>query len=343
MRKLVVAVALLIGVIFIITQLADVEAILATLQRGDARFILLAVIVEVAWILNMAATYRAIYRALGMESRIEKLLVLSTAANFLNVVTHSGGVGGMALFISQAGRNGFSRGRVTIASVLYVLFDYAAFICVLTLGLFVLFRRNNLNLAELIASGILVLAAVVIAALLYLGMRSAQKLGAVLAWMARAVNRILRPFLHRDYLSETRAREFAHDAAEGLHEVWKTPTRLLLPASLALISKALLVSILFFLFLAFRVPLSAGTLIAAFSIAYLFFIVSPTPSGLGFVEGALTLALRSMYVPWGDAAVIALTYCGITFWLPLLVGMISFRWIGRAHPSRPQVERQLES
>jgi uncharacterized protein (TIRG00374 family) len=54
-------------------------------------------------------------------------------------------------------------------------------------------------------------------------------------------------------------------------------------------------------------------------------IISPTPAGLGVVEGALTLALTSMYISLEDAAVITLSYRGITFWTPLLFGMISLR------------------
>jgi uncharacterized membrane protein YbhN (UPF0104 family) len=54
-------------------------------------------------------------------------------------------------------------------------------------------------------------------------------------------------------------------------------------------------------------------------------IISPTPAGIGVVEGALTLALTSMYISLEDAAVITLSYRGITFWIPMLVGMISLR------------------
>jgi uncharacterized protein (TIRG00374 family) len=68
-------------------------------------------------------------------------------------------------------------------------------------------------------------------------------------------------------------------------------------------------------------------LIAAFSIGYLFLIVSPTPAGIGTVEGALTLALSTMYIPMGSAVVIALAYRGITFWVPLAFGGIALRML----------------
>jgi uncharacterized protein (TIRG00374 family) len=82
-------------------------------------------------------------------------------------------------------------------------------------------------------------------------------------------------------------------------------------------------------FLAFHVPLSVGTLIAGLAIGYLFVYVSPTPSGVGFVEGILTLTLSSMYVPVEDATVIMLTYHGVTFWMMLLFGLIAFRSYSR--------------
>jgi len=79
------------------------------------------------------------------------------------------------------------------------------------------------------------------------------------------------------------------------------------------------------MFLAFGTPVTAGQLIAGFSIAYLFVIISPTPAGIGIVEGLLTFALNSLAVPIEAAAVITLAFRGYTFWLPFLLGMISFQ------------------
>jgi len=54
-------------------------------------------------------------------------------------------------------------------------------------------------------------------------------------------------------------------------------------------------------------------------------IVSPTPAGSGIVEGVLVVVLKTLLVPLDAATIITLSYRGVTFWLPLLVGMISFR------------------
>jgi uncharacterized protein (TIRG00374 family) len=53
--------------------------------------------------------------------------------------------------------------------------------------------------------------------------------------------------------------------------------------------------------------------------------VSPTPSGIGIVEGALALTLASLDVDLSQAVIITIVYRGITFWLPLAVGALAFR------------------
>ena len=325
MRKFIFGLILLLGLIFIISRLTELGTIIDTLQSGDWRFIILAIAIQVIWMLNVAVSYQAIFKSLGLEETLSKLFVISTAANFVNVITPSVGIGGMAVFVSEAKHQRYSTARATLASALYVLFDYVGFLVVLGLGMLVLFRRNNVTVTELIASGILVLVAGTLTTLLLLGMRSVDGFGNTLGWMARSINRVLHPFIRREYVSETRAHEFASDAVQGLVEVRKSPETLVGPAMLALSNKGLLISVLLLMFLAFQIPVSVGTIIASFSIGYLFFIVSPTPSGIGIVEGVMTLALSSMYIPLGAAAVIALAYRGITFWIPLTFGGVALR------------------
>ncbi len=339
MRKFIIALLLFLGVLFILLRISEIQNVVGTLKRGDWRFVFLAILVILIWLVNTAASYWSIYRAIGLDEKVENLLPVVAAANFANIVAPTAGMSGMAIFVSEAQRRNYSPGRAAVAGALFVLFDYAAFFCVLAVGFSVLIRRNDLNIGEVIASGLLLGFAVVLAFLIYLGLRSAQALGKALAWLARLTNRVLWPFIHREYLSEKRAYEFAHDAAGGLKEIDRQPGNLILPLFLALSKQLLLIIILFLSFLAFKVPVSLGTLIASFSLGYLSLIVSPTPSGLGVVEGVLTVALISMYVDKGAAAVITLAYRGITFWFPLLIGLIAFRWFGH----KPRIELQQEN
>ena len=325
MRKFIIAVVLFLGFVFVVAKLAEIQSIAETLQRGIWWFLGLALIIEFLWFINCGASFRAIYRAMGIEEQLGTLSLIVSAANFVNVIAPSAGVGGLAIFISEARRRNYSAARAAVAGVLFLLFDYLGLIGILLVGLVILIRRNDLTLVVILASAALVGLALLFAFLLNLGMQSAVALGNALAKIAHFINRIMHPFIHREYLSEARAHEFAHDAADGLIKMRDEPKSLLMPLFLALTNKTALIIILTLVFLAFKIPISIGTIIACFSIGYLFVIISPTPAGIGVVEGALTLALTSMYISLEDAAVITLSYRGITFWIPMLFGMVSLR------------------
>jgi uncharacterized protein (TIRG00374 family) len=117
--------------------------------------------------------------------------------------------------------------------------------------------------------------------------------------------------------------------AEDLKALPERSQSLVIPLLYSLAGKALLMCVLSSLFLAFQVPFTAGTIIGGFAIAYLFIIVTPTPAGVGIIEGVMPLALSSLRVPWSEAIVITLAYRGITFWMPLGFGAVAFRMLER--------------
>lgn len=329
MRKFIFAVVLMLAIIFALARTAEIDSIVNTLRRADWRFISLAVIVIGIWLGNNALAYWTLYRSLDMDEKFSHLTLTVAAANFVNIVAPSGGMGGIAVLISEARRKGISQARVTVAGGVITLLDYIGFLIMLGLGITVLIRRSTLSSTEVVASAVMVVLALVLGSLLFIGMRSATALGNTLAAISRLLNRVLRPFIHREYFSEQRAREFAHEAAGGLYRLRHRPKRLLLPGVLAFVGKLLLALIFLLTFLAFKTPFSPGTIVAGWSISYLFTIVSPTPAGIGLVEGLLPLTLTTLNVPLGAATVITLVYRGVTFWLPLCIGMLAFRWLVR--------------
>ena len=329
MRRLAFAVVLLLAVSFFFSQFGHFSQFVAVVQRGQPVWIVLALVVQGAWLVNQTAQYRAAYRVVGLDQPYRTLLPLVLASTFLNVVAPSAGISGLAVFVDDARKRGVSTARVTLAGVLYIVFDYIAFSIVLTLGLLALFRRNDLHASELVASGILFGVALILISIILLGMSSAAELERALAWGARLVNRIVRIILHRDYLSETLAHQFASEAAEGLETLRRQPRGgWLFPIALALSSKALLITLLFLIFLAFDQPFSVGAITAVFSLGYLFTIVSPTPLGIGVAEGAMVLTLTSLRVPIEAAVVITLAYRGFTVWLPLAYGFAMLQITG---------------
>ena len=340
MKKLFIVVVLFLGIAIVAISFSELETIMLTLNKAHLGYFILAILVQLIWFTTTARVYQSIFHLLGVHEDILTLSRIATAANFINVVAPTAGVGGIALFASEARRRGHPAGKVTVAAALFLLLDQAAFLVILALGLIVLVRRNDLNAGEISASFFLLCIALIYAFILYLGYRSEEKLGNTLAKIARFINRIVRFFRKQEYLSETRAHEFAHEISEGLSGLTEKPSSLVRPVLWGIFNKGLLMLILVCAFLSFEVPFSTGTIIAGFSIAYLFLIVSPTPSGIGVVEGILPIALSTLNVNWSQAVLITLTYRTVTFWVPFGIGAWAFRSLHTAgeQPSAQAVQ-----
>ena len=340
MKKLIIVVILFLGIAVVAISFSELETIMLTLNKAHLGYFILAILVQLIWFTTTARMYQSIFHLLGVHEDILTLSRIATAANFINVVAPTAGVGGIALFASEARRRGHPAGKVTVAAALFLLLDQAAFLVILALGLIVLVRRNDLNAGEISASFFLLCIALIYAFILYLGYRSEEKLGNTLAKIARFINRIVRFFRKQEYLSETRAHEFAHEISDGLSGLTEKPSSLVRPVLWGIFNKGLLMLILVCAFLSFEVPFSTGTIIAGFSIAYLFLIVSPTPSGIGVVEGILPIALTTLNVNWSQAVLITLTYRTVTFWVPFGIGAWAFRSLHTAgeQPSAQAVQ-----
>jgi uncharacterized protein (TIRG00374 family) len=335
MNKFLVFIVLFLGMVVVVFSFGELETILRTLQKSHLGFFLLAVLIQIIWFVSSGRMYQSIFHLLGIHEDVITLSRIATAANFINVVAPTAGAGGVALFAAEAKRRGHPAGKATVAAALFLLLDLAAFLVVLSLGLIVLIRRNDLDAGEISASFLLFGTAALFASVLYIGYRSAEKLGNILAKFARGINKVVRLFRKENYLSEDRAHQFAHEIADGFSGLTEKPTSLIRPVLWGIFDKGLLMLILMCSFLAFEVPFSAGTIIAGFSIAYLFLIVSPTPSGIGIVEGVMPVALSSLNVNWSQGVVITLIYRAVTFWVPLGVGAWAFRTLHteRADPA----------
>lgn len=327
-----VFVLLFLGVVVVVFSFGELETIVLTLQKAHLILFLLALVIQSVWFITTGRMYQSIFHLLGVHEDVFTLSRIATAANFINVVAPTAGAGGVALFAAEARRRGHPTGKVTVAAALFLLLDQASFLVILSLGLIVLVRRNDLNAGEISASLFLFSIAATYASVLYIGYRSAERLGNVLAKFVRGINWLVRLFRRENYLSEDRAHEYAHEIADGFSGLTEKPSSLVRPILWGIFDKGLLMLVLVCCFLAFEVPFSTGTIIAGFSIAYLFLIVSPTPSGIGIVEGIMPVALTSLNVNWSQAVVITLLYRAVTFWFPLGVGAWAFRTL---HGERP--------
>lgn len=324
-KKLIIAVVVLLGILFIISRFTELQEVLLVLQKGNWLWLGAAFVLLFGWILVTAATFKTLFSLVGVDKSLLHVLRLFLAVNFINLVAPSAGMSGMVVFYSDAQKNGHSTARMMVGSALFLIFDYCGLLTIIFFGLIILAFYQVLWAFEIFAFILFLLFVSAMIAVVYLASRSEEHLSRLLLKITRFLNHAIGVFFKKTLINEERVIRFSTEISEGVKAIQNLRHGWIRPAGLTILNKLLLVSILGTMFLAFGTPVSAGQLIAGFSIAYLFVIISPTPAGIGIVEGLLTFALSSLAVPIEAAAVITLAFRGYTFWLPFLLGMISFR------------------
>jgi uncharacterized protein (TIRG00374 family) len=328
MRKLIFALLLLLTIYYLSTHYEELKQVLEVFREGDGRWLWAAMGVQLIWTANIAAAFQACYNIMGIRERLARLVVLTSAAIFVNVVVPTYGVGTVAVLVTDGHQRGRPAGKVWTAVFLYTLFDYLGFMVVLLPAMIILDQLGAMNIVFITAGFFAVAVAVVLIAMTFLGIWSDSTMVGTVSTLVTLLNKTLKPLLRRDLIHPYRAQIFAREISEGLRQIRRKPSGLIAPGVLALTRKVLMMTILYMVSTAFHHPLSFDTLLATFGISYLFSVASLTPSGVGIVEGAMVVTLVTLNVPLPTAVVIALAYRGITLWLRLAYGGLALLWFG---------------
>jgi uncharacterized membrane protein YbhN (UPF0104 family) len=110
-----------------------------------------------------------------------------------------------------------------------------------------------------------------------------------------------------------------HDPARAARLVGTTLLLSVLPALTLAVAAA-----------AVGIDIPASTIFAVYLVGSAIAAASPTPGNLGAVEAALSAGLTGAGAPPSDALAAVLIYRLLTFWLPILPGLVAFRWAQRA-------------
>jgi len=308
---------LLFAVIFVVARLAEIEQMGRLLASISSIYLILALLAEGLWLLIATLIYQRNFFIVGIREGFRHTFFLSTSANFANVITPSWGMAGLAVFWADAEHRGYPKGSATVVGTLYMIFEYCSLLLVIALGFFSLLKRSLLGW-PLISSALVLFGFVIFMVyMLFLGMRYPEKFRGFFMGASKLLNKLVRFIIRREFLPLRSAETFSDTAIESIVLLKSQWRKLALPFGLALLNKIVLITILMLMFIAFKEPFTPGILIAGFSLCYLFFYASPTPAGIGIVEGVMTLALKSLGIPLASATLITLAFRGFTFWLPL--------------------------
>jgi len=300
----------------------QLETLGQTLRGGRWEWIALALALQTLAIFNQPALYQSLYEMLGLPIRWRELAPLVWTGHFVNVATPSAGLGGTALLLADGRRRGFSGSRVALANSLYFGFNFVWFALLLAFGIVALRARGQLLPFEIAAATTLFSVLLVVFFFLLAIAIFPRALEMVFVASAKILNAGAKPFLNREIWPLPSARFVADEAREALAALRSARGKLGRPVFHTFWVDALEIGVLGACIEAFPGAGEIGwaSLVAAYSIATLFLVVSVTPQGLGVVEGVLGALLVSFGAPLGRAALIVIAFRGLSFWLPLGFG-----------------------
>lgn len=309
----------------VISRFNEIENLAHTLSQGVWLWVFVAAMLQVGYQVSLAYTYRSAFATVGVTSRVRDLLPIVMGALFINVVAPAGGTAGLALFVDDAVQRNQSAARVTAGSLLSLVALYVAFLILLLTSLAYLFFQQQLKSYELVGSILFCLGASAIVTLLFMGLKWPGGLRRLLVGLQNFVNGFVRKFKRPPLLAENWGVKTSQELTESALAIWARPAGVVRTIAHSLLTHFIAIISLYTLFLAFRYPVPAGPLLAGYAIGYLFVIVSPTPQGLGIVEGVMPAVFISLGVPNAVATITVLAYRGLTFWLPVSIGFLSLQ------------------
>ena len=310
---------LLLGALFVAANRSEVPAAGRALRDANLLLVAGAAALSALFMVNLGALYAASYRAVGLRVPFLAMLRISCGAAFLNMISKSGGMGGLALFLRDAGRRAQPRSRVVSAYVLAALLGHIAFTLTLAAALVVVRLDGRLTRAEVIGSAVFAVYVIAQAVVFVAAARSRAALRAFHAFPGR-VRRHLLGFVGR----HRPPAEPDHEAADDLHEAMglllHRPRRMLIPGFHALMVEAIGVATIWMVLASFGEQVHPQVPLVAYSISVLFSIVGVLPAGLGFAEASLGAVFASFGIPGPTAAVAVITYRLFEVWIPFVIG-----------------------
>ena len=123
-------------------------------------------------------------------------------------------------------------------------------------------------------------------------------------------------------------RQFMHDLGCTLSSYRRYLRRFALAVAVASVNTSLHAGALWCALAAFGIDMSIGAVIIILSGGVALATASPTPGGMGGAEAGYTAILLVYGVPAAEALAVALAYRLISYWLPLIPGVIAF-WIAQ--------------
>ncbi len=303
----------------------ELTLFVATLRRGQGQWIAAAAGLQAVYFLLYSLLYQAAFLAVGIHSRALEILPVLLASIFVNTVVPSGGLGGAALFVEDAGRHGQPGARAVEGVLLVTVAEGLAVLLILLVGLSDLLAHHVLLAYQLLGTAIYLLYVAALTTILFLGRLRPAYLRSLLSWIEENANWLAGRFGRGPVLAPGWAQGNAQSFGRAAGAILQNRRLLVRTLLAALALEAANLASLYAAFRAFAQPIRLGALMAGYALGYVFSVVSFLPLDNGVMQGVMVLVYGSLGVATSVGLAVVFTWGGLNSWLPLLLGIFFLR------------------
>ncbi|WP_251197850.1 lysylphosphatidylglycerol synthase transmembrane domain-containing protein [Anaerotardibacter muris] len=319
MKKAIIILVIIIAAGFIVANFDYLMSIINAMQGGALIPLVVAIIIMVARHVVQAMSYNEAFGAVGHKTGLWHNIVLIFSLVFINTFCLFSGATGVAFIIDDAHRRGCDIGTSTSGAILSQIGYFAAVFLISIIGFTTMLVAGTMNVVFLIGGLLLAGTLLVLLSFFFMGYYKPGWLVKIFRVVENIINKVIgivKRQLPKNWGKST-AQSFINSALVLAHN----PKGALITVFYAAVSALLNMACLIAIGVAFGFE-DIPTLVAAFSVAAIAVILSPTPQGVGVVEAAIAAILTSAGCSLSVATAIALVYRGIMFWIPFCIGAI---------------------
>ena len=270
--------------------------------------------------LVQAASYDAAFEAVGHKTGFWHNVVLIFSLVFINTFCLFSGATGVAFIIDDAHREGAAtRASPPAGAILSQIGYFAAVLVISIIGFLTMLLSGSMNALFLVGGLLLAGTLLILSSMFVVGYRRPRILFRVFLGAEALLNHLLG--LVKKHLSPGWGRKTANSFVGSATILARNPQGTLVTVSYASFSAVLNMACLVAIGYAFGCT-DVAALVAAFAVAAISVILSPTPQGVGVVEAAIAAILTAQGTSLATATAIALVYRGIMFWIPFCIGAV---------------------
>lgn len=319
MKKAIIILIVIVALGFLVANLDYIMSIINAMQGGALIPLVVAIIIMIARHVVQAMSYNEAFGAVGRKTGLWHNIVLIFSLVFINTFCLFSGATGVAFIIDDAHRRGCDIGTSTSGAILSQIGYFAAVFIISIIGFTTMLVSGTMNVVFLIGGLLLAGTLLVLVSFFLLGFYKPGWLVKIFRSIEGIINKVIgiaKKCLPKDWGKAT-AQSFINSAQVLAHNPKGALITVFYAAASALLNMACLIAI----GVAFGFE-EIAPLIAAFSVAAIAVILSPTPQGVGVVEAAIAAVLTSAGCSLSVATAIALVYRGIMFWIPFCIGAL---------------------